>query len=78
MTFKEYSDYDALGLAELIRAGDVSPAEVMRAAEVELERWNPVINAVVHRQEPDPYQASGIFAGVPFLLKDLLVFSTMR
>jgi len=49
MTFKEYSDYDGLGLAALMKAGDVSPAEVTEAAISCAERHNPAINAIVHK-----------------------------
>ena len=34
----EYSDYDGLGLAELVRARDVSPAELVEAAIERIER----------------------------------------
>ena len=49
MSFKDYSDYDGLGLAELVKAGEVSPAEVTEAAIERVERHNPAINAVVHK-----------------------------
>ena len=45
--FKEYDQYDGLGLAELIRTGQVSAAEVLEAAVTRIERLNPAINAVV-------------------------------
>lgn len=78
-TFKEYSEYDALGLAELIRKGEVSRAEVCEAAIERLERVNPKLNAVVakfydrarsYARKPDA--TDGSLSGVPFLLKDLL------
>lgn len=70
--FKEYCDYDGLGLASLVKDGQVSQAEVLQAATSMLERWNPAINAVVHQQQPENEPQSGLFKGVPFLLKDLL------
>ena len=50
MTFDEYAKYDALGLADLIRQKEVSPAEVVEAAIDRIEQENPRINAVVERQ----------------------------
>lgn len=44
--FKEYANYDALGLAELIAAKTVSPQEVLEAALHRIEKLNPVVNAV--------------------------------
>ena len=70
--FKEYSDYDGLGLARLIAEGRVSQTEVLQAAALRLEQWNPTLNAVVHHQQPNEEPQSGLFQGVPFLLKDLL------
>jgi amidase len=76
--FKEYERYDGLGLAELIRTGQVSAAEVCEAAMAAIERFNPPINAVVTRMFESARRAlaqglpSGVFQGVPFLLKDLL------
>ncbi len=75
--FREYSQYDALGLAELIAKGEVSAADALESAIDAAERLNPQLNAIVHRFDdkargntanlPD-----GPFKGVPFLLKDLL------
>src|SRR5271155_4224603 len=79
MTFKEYSDYDGLGLAALIKAGEVSPAEVTEAAIERAERHNPAINAIVHKAYDEARATAkgdlpdGPFRGVPFLVKDLLI-----
>jgi amidase len=75
--FVEYDRYDASGLAELVRAKDVHPRELLEAAIGRLERVNPAINAVVYeafeqaRMEADRDPREGPFAGVPFLIKDL-------
>lgn len=72
-----YSDYDGLGLAELVRTGQVSPAELVEAAIERIERHNPTLNAVVHkaydeaRREAHAPLPAGPFRGVPFLVKDL-------
>jgi amidase/6-aminohexanoate-cyclic-dimer hydrolase len=78
--FKDYGNYDALGLAELIRARDVSGEEVLEAAIERVEAVNPQLNAVIHKMYDEARQTlaaglpDGPFAGVPFMLKDLGVF----
>jgi amidase len=75
--FKEYDEYDALGLAELVANKDVSADELLEEAIERTERINPAINAVVqkHYDEAgatiDAGLPNGPFTGVPFLLKDL-------
>jgi amidase len=77
--FKEYGRYDGLGLAELIKKRDVSQAEVCEAAIERIEAVNPRINAVITkvydaaRKQANDSLSDGPFAGMPFLLKDLLV-----
>ncbi len=75
--FPEFDRYDAMGLAELVRQGQVTPAELCNEAIERIERINPKLNAVVTRMydqgkkeagEPLP---EGPFTGVPLLLKDL-------
>jgi len=74
----EYERYDALGLAELVARGEVSPRELVEAAIARIERDNPRLNAVVHTQfdrahaEAARELPEGPFRGVPMLLKDLL------
>lgn len=75
--FSEYTNYDAMGLAELIKKGDVSARQVLQAAIDRANQLNPSLNALIHRfDEKALAQAShlpnGVFVGVPFLLKDLL------
>lgn len=72
----EYMRHDALGLAELVRKGEVTPAELLEAAIQRSEALNPRLNAtVIHMHEQARARArgplSGPFAGVPFLTKDL-------
>jgi amidase len=79
--FAEYDQYDALGLAELVRRGDVSPRELVLTAIERIDALNPHINAVIHQLYDDALTAAaapgdGPFAGVPFLLKDLLSWYT--
>jgi len=76
--FPEYDRYDALGLAELVKKGQVSAADLVEEAISRIEAANPKINAVIHRMyekarglAANP-PTGGPFPGVPFLLKDLL------
>ncbi|PWC23324.1 amidase [Brenneria nigrifluens] len=78
MDWDEWSAYDALGLAELIRKGDVSAAELASQAAQAIALLNPALSAVVEVFDDvvaDPLQdgmnPQGAFAGVPFLMKDL-------
>jgi len=45
--FKEYDQYDGLGLAELIRKKQVPVSEICQAAIERIDRLNPQLNAVV-------------------------------
>ena len=44
--FADYEAYDALGLAELVRQGRVSPGELLEAAIERVEARNSKVNAV--------------------------------
>lgn len=76
--FKEYLEYDGLGLAELVRKKEVSAAEMCEAAIHRIGLENPRLNAVVTpifdlaRKSITDKLPEGPFTGVPFLLKDLL------
>jgi amidase len=78
MPFAEYGRYDALGLAELVRTGQVSPSELLDEALARTALVNPKINAVIHLMEGRAREAiaaglpEGPFRGVPFLIKDLM------
>ena len=74
--FAEYDDYDALGLADLIREGHISADEIVETAIARVEQLNPSLNAVVtpmFEQARSRLHAprEGPLGGVPFLLKDL-------
>jgi amidase len=78
MGFREYGDYDAVGLAGLVHSGQVSPTELLDEALARTAALNPSINAVIHLMEPRARAAiaeglpDGPFRGVPFLVKDLM------
>lgn len=75
--FAAYDEYDALGLAALVRKGEAAPAEMLEAAIARIERANPHVNAVIDPLYDRARAAiarglpQGPFTGVPFLLKDL-------
>lgn len=71
----EYASFDATGLAELIRTGQVTPAEVWAAAAEALDGVAPKLNALVGPRfaEPLAHSADGPFGGVPFAIKDLVL-----
>ena len=73
MHFSEYSEYDAVGLAHLIKSGQVSAQEVQDLARQAILAVNPTLNALVGDlfEEALPSSATGPFAGVPFVVKDL-------
>lgn len=78
MNWNEWSTYDAVGLAELVREGQITPKEVAQQVSRAIEAVNPEINAVievfddaVNEPEKDGTNLDGVFAGVPFLMKDL-------
>ena len=74
---QDFSRHDALSLAELVRTRQVSARELVTDSIERIESLNPKLNAVVHKmydralKEADTPK-DGPFAGVPFMLKDLL------
>jgi amidase len=75
MHFSEYSEYDAVGLAHLIKSGQVSAQEVQQLARQAILTVNPTLNALVGGlfEEALPSSTTGPFAGVPFVVKDLVL-----
>ena len=47
MSFKEYGNYDAVGLADLVRRKQVSATELLDEAIERTAKVDPQINAVV-------------------------------
>ena len=72
-----YSDYDGLGLAELVRKGEVTASELLEDALAGIDAVNEQLNAVtarideIARNEINTGLADGPFTGVPFFLKEL-------
>jgi len=74
----ELGALDGVAQAELVRRGQVSAVELVRAAIERIEALNPLLNALVDQSfdralDEAAAGPSGPFAGVPFLVKDLVV-----
>jgi len=75
----DYENTDAVGLAALVRSGEVTAVELVNAAISRIEAHDGAINAVVRRRfEQARAEAAGDLPdgplkGVPYLLKDLHV-----
>jgi len=75
--FAEYRKHDATALAELVRVGEASPAELLELAIARAEAVNAKINAIVvphfelARRAAQGTLPAGPLRGVPYLLKDL-------
>ena len=54
MKFEEYVQHDALGLAELVRQGEVQPSELVTAALSRADAVQPKLNALVRRMDEEP------------------------
>jgi len=73
----DLDQFDAVGLAGAIRAGQLGGLEVLEAAVGRIEERNPVLNAVVATRLDAAFEEvrrgvpDGPLAGVPFLVKDL-------
>lgn len=72
MLLSEYAALDGLALAALIAAGEVTAQEVKDAALGAIAAVNPEVNAVIECWDDGPSVGRGPFAGVPFLVKDIV------
>jgi amidase len=79
----ELAALDAIAQAALVRRGEAKPLELVDAAIARIEKLNPQLNAVItplfdkaREQVRGGSIGDGPFRGVPFLLKDLDVYST--
>jgi amidase len=72
-----FSEFDGLGLADLVHRKEASPAELLSWAIANAEEVNPRINCLAHthydeaRAQIAAGLSEGPFRGVPFLIKDL-------
>ncbi|WP_225439955.1 amidase [Amycolatopsis eburnea] len=72
----DLSTLDATAQAALVRGGELTAADLVDAAIERVEHLNPLLNAVItpmfDAARAAAPTAAGPFAGVPFLLKDLV------
>jgi amidase len=74
----EYDDLDGVGLAQLVKSRALAPLELLEAAICRIEERNPTLNAVIMtmfdeaRRAAQEVDINAPFAGVPFLVKDML------
>jgi amidase len=78
MSWDAWAAQDAVGLAALVRTGEVTPGELAAQARAGVAMTNPALSAVVEVFDDvvadplkDGMDAAGAFAGVPYLMKDL-------
>lgn len=74
MELSEYVDYDATGLASLVKKGEVTALELTRLAREAHDQVNPRVNAIIEfYDDAETVEGAdgGLFQGVPFLRKDL-------
>ena len=78
MSWDEWAKQDAVGLAALVRQGELTPGDLAAQAAAGIARLNPTLAGVVEvfaDAVADPATGgtdlAGPFAGVPWLMKDL-------
>lgn len=74
MNLEEYTKHDAIGLAELVKKGEVTDKELANLSHEALNNVNNSLNAVVAVFDEPYKEESGekaIFKGVPTFIKDL-------
>jgi amidase len=84
MRLDEYEAYDGLGLAALLRRGEVTARTLGELALTGIEKVNPQLNAIIETF-PDRLDgldraapSAGPFAGVPILVKDFPIEKGVR
>lgn len=80
LTLEEYTQRDAIGLAELRQSGEASASELLQCAFSLTDQLNTALNAIVHQDRDqaehsarciDRAAPKGLLAGVPFLIKEV-------
>lgn len=78
--FREYAEHDAVGLAALVRSGQIDSTEAVEAAIERAEAWQERLNCFTHMDfdgareiaaRPVDGAIDSPFRGVPFAVKDL-------
>jgi len=79
VNFEDYRRHDALGLAELVARKEVTPLELLDAAQARMAEVNPTLNAVIVDLNDEARGAiaaglpEGPLKGVPYPIKDISV-----
>ena len=78
MSWDEWFRHDGLALADRVRKGELTPNELAAQAAAGIALTNPELSAVVEVFDDvvadplaDGMDPAGVFAGVPYLMKDL-------
>ncbi|HPU51538.1 MAG TPA: amidase [Burkholderiaceae bacterium] len=78
MSWTEWARHDGVSLADCVRKGEVTAAELAAQAAAGIAMTNPALSAVVEVFDDvvadplrDGMNPGGAFAGVPYLMKDL-------
>ena len=75
--FEEILSLDAIAQADLIRRKEIKAIELVESAIEQVEKLNPDLNLVITPLFDEAQRAAkgeipkGVFAGVPFLMKDI-------
>ncbi|MHA6260129.1 amidase [Sporosarcina sp. CAU 1771] len=78
MSWEEWAKVDGIGLAEMIKEGKITAKEVAQQAAHAVNALNPEISGVIEVfddvvEDPtkDGANVEGVFAGVPYMMKDI-------
>lgn len=80
----EFIDQDALGMAELIKKGDISKREAVEITIRRIEAMEPIVNAITTRtfdrafEKAETISTETTFAGMPILIKDMIDVGGVR
>lgn len=83
-TVDEFVDLDALGMADLIKKGDISAREAVEITIRRIEAVEPIVNAISTRTyerafaKADSIPKDTTFAGMPILIKDMVDVGGIR
>ncbi|MES0884431.1 amidase [Roseibium sp. SCP14] len=81
MNVSEYKNYDGVGLAQLVKKGEVSAKELARTALKIAEEFEPDIGALIATFDDDVENLrdsslpEGPFKGLPIIIKDCLIMA---
>lgn len=80
----EFVEQDALGMAQLIKSGEISQREAVEIVIRRIEAIDPIINALSTRtferalERADMIPKDSTFAGMPILIKDMIDVGGVR